>query len=136
MAGLSTKRTGCRRDVLAWNDGFVYRHARCHDRVINSWLIVLFRTALCLQESEINGIVWNASIFNTTVIMSTYLTAFSVCDYTYVESSTQSGVEVKVHRMKNCVNAIIFFKWILFDKKLKMCIELIWQSKHFWRPCY
>lgn len=52
----------------------------------------------CSTDSE--GHTWLKDTFETTPIMPTYLLAFIVCDYLYVENMTTEGKSIPVSRLQ------------------------------------
>uniref|UniRef100_A0A4X2KUF6 Aminopeptidase n=1 Tax=Vombatus ursinus TaxID=29139 RepID=A0A4X2KUF6_VOMUR len=49
-----------------------------------------------------NGSKWIVTSFETTPLMSTYITAFAVCDYNYV-NGTEKGKEVRIWARKDAI---------------------------------
>ena len=64
------------------------------------WLAYSHAIAFLFKESIIDGALWNASVFAITPIMPTYLLAFAVCDFTYNETFTTTGVQVSLEFSK------------------------------------
>ncbi|XP_072453213.1 aminopeptidase Q isoform X2 [Notamacropus eugenii] len=57
---------------------------------------------LVMSERDAKGSKWTVTAFETTPLMSTYITAFVVCDYSYV-NGTERGKEVRVWARKDAV---------------------------------
>ncbi|XP_068103260.1 aminopeptidase Q [Hyperolius riggenbachi] len=54
------------------------------------------------ERKDANGTEWKVTTFNTTLKMSTYITAFVVCDFDYV-STTVRGNEIRVWARKEVI---------------------------------
>ncbi|KAM4808225.1 aminopeptidase Q [Rhinophrynus dorsalis] len=54
------------------------------------------------EREDVNGSKWTVTTFNTTLKMSTYITAFVVCDFDYV-STTERGHEIRIWARKELV---------------------------------
>ncbi|KAM4052138.1 aminopeptidase Q [Anomaloglossus baeobatrachus] len=54
------------------------------------------------EREDDNGTRWTVTTFNTTLKMSTYITAFIVCDFDYV-STTERGNEIRVWARKEVI---------------------------------
>ncbi|RMB97084.1 hypothetical protein DUI87_26367 [Hirundo rustica rustica] len=54
------------------------------------------------QVKDENGSLWTVTTFNTSLKMSTYLTAFVVCDFDYV-TRTERGNEIRIWARKEAV---------------------------------
>ncbi|XP_072272161.1 aminopeptidase Q isoform X2 [Pyxicephalus adspersus] len=54
------------------------------------------------EREDENGTKWTVTTFNTTLKMSTYITAFIVCDFDYV-NTTERGSEIRVWGRKEVI---------------------------------
>uniref|UniRef100_F6UVU4 Uncharacterized protein n=1 Tax=Monodelphis domestica TaxID=13616 RepID=F6UVU4_MONDO len=54
------------------------------------------------EREDIDGSKWMVTRFETTPLMSTYLTAFAVCDYNFV-NGTERGKEVRIWAQKDSI---------------------------------
>ncbi|XP_069818787.1 aminopeptidase Q [Dendropsophus ebraccatus] len=54
------------------------------------------------EREDLNGTSWTVTTFNTTLKMSTYITAFVVCDFDYV-TTTERGNEIRVWARKEVI---------------------------------
>ncbi|XP_044131844.1 aminopeptidase Q [Bufo gargarizans] len=54
------------------------------------------------EREDANGTKWTVTTFNTTLKMSTYITAFVVCDFDYVRT-TERGNEIRVWARKEVI---------------------------------
>ncbi|NXT02787.1 AMPQ Aminopeptidase, partial [Jacana jacana] len=54
------------------------------------------------EMKDENGSLWTVTTFNTSVKMSTYLTAFVICDFDYV-TRTERGNEIRIWARKEAV---------------------------------
>ncbi|XP_036596299.1 aminopeptidase Q [Trichosurus vulpecula] len=54
------------------------------------------------EREDVKGNKWIVTSFETTPLMSTYITAFAVCDYNYV-NGTERGKEVRIWARKDAV---------------------------------
>ncbi|XP_077146788.1 aminopeptidase Q [Ranitomeya variabilis] len=54
------------------------------------------------EREDVNGTKWTITTFNTTLKMSTYITAFVVCDFDYVRT-TERGNEIRVWARKEVI---------------------------------
>ncbi|XP_014434715.1 aminopeptidase Q [Pelodiscus sinensis] len=54
------------------------------------------------EMKDENGSIWTVTTFNTTLKMSTYITAFVVCDFDYV-SRTERGNEIRIWGRKEAI---------------------------------
>uniref|UniRef100_A0A8C2Y7L3 Aminopeptidase n=1 Tax=Coturnix japonica TaxID=93934 RepID=A0A8C2Y7L3_COTJA len=54
------------------------------------------------EMKDENGSLWSVTTFNTSLKMSTYLTAFVVCDFDYV-NRTERGIEIRIWARKEAV---------------------------------
>ncbi|XP_075035594.1 aminopeptidase Q isoform X2 [Mixophyes fleayi] len=69
----------------------------------SSYVALSNMPAIAVSEREdINGTKWTVTTFNTTLKMSTYITAFVVCDFDYVRT-TERGTEIRVWARKEAV---------------------------------
>ncbi|XP_063820233.1 aminopeptidase Q [Pseudophryne corroboree] len=69
----------------------------------SSYVALSNMPAIAVSEREdINGTKWTVTTFNTTLKMSTYITAFVVCDFDYVRT-TWRGTEIRVWARKEVV---------------------------------
>uniref|UniRef100_A0A8C8R6R3 Aminopeptidase n=1 Tax=Pelusios castaneus TaxID=367368 RepID=A0A8C8R6R3_9SAUR len=55
-----------------------------------------------LKKYTSNGSVWTVTTFNTTLKMSTYITAFVVCDFHYI-TRTERGKEIRIWARKEAI---------------------------------
>lgn len=69
----------------------------------SSYVALSNMPAIAMYEREDeNGTKWTVTTFNTTLKMSTYITAFVVCDFDYV-NMTERGSEIRVWARKEVV---------------------------------
>ncbi|XP_053557551.1 aminopeptidase Q [Bombina bombina] len=54
------------------------------------------------ERQDVDGTIWSVTSFNTTVKMSTYITAFVVCDFDFV-STTEKGKQIRIWARKEVV---------------------------------
>ncbi|XP_044535889.1 aminopeptidase Q [Gracilinanus agilis] len=54
------------------------------------------------EREDTDGSKWTVTSFETTPLMSTYLTAFAVCDYNFV-NRTERGKEVRIWAQKDAI---------------------------------
>ena len=47
---------------------------------------------------------WNADVFDETVPMSTYLVAYVISDFEYIQNKTKRGVDVEVYAKKQSID--------------------------------
>ncbi|KAJ1207979.1 hypothetical protein NDU88_003369 [Pleurodeles waltl] len=60
--------------------------------------------AISLSEREDdNGTKWAVTTFNTTLKMATYITAFVVCDFDYVNKTDERGREIRIWARKQVI---------------------------------
>ena len=78
---------GCGVDVRVRKNSYIISSYRR----TNHGITITYHIALYVFRG--NG--WIADRFNTTPIMSTYLLALIVCDFTYVSNMTENGIEVR-----------------------------------------
>uniref|UniRef100_A0A8C9MQV7 Laeverin n=1 Tax=Serinus canaria TaxID=9135 RepID=A0A8C9MQV7_SERCA len=74
-------------------------------RIIHDPSFVALSNMPAIDVSEVkdeNGSLWTVSTFNTSLKMSTYLTAFVICDFDYV-SRTERGNEIRIWARKEAV---------------------------------
>ncbi|XP_056393378.1 aminopeptidase Q [Hyla sarda] len=69
----------------------------------SSYVALSNMPAIAMSEREDeDGIKWTVTTFNTTLKMSTYITAFVVCDFDYI-STTERGNEIRVWARKEVI---------------------------------
>ncbi|KAM5194674.1 aminopeptidase Q [Mantella aurantiaca] len=69
----------------------------------SSYVALSNMPAIAVSEREDkNGTKWTVTSFNTTLKMSTYITAFVVCDFDYV-NTTERGSEIRVWARKEVI---------------------------------
>ncbi|CAH2296190.1 aminopeptidase Q [Pelobates cultripes] len=54
------------------------------------------------KREDVDGYMWTVTTFNTTLKMSTYITAFVICDFDYV-NTTERGHEIRIWARKEVV---------------------------------
>ncbi|XP_067424639.1 aminopeptidase Q [Emydura macquarii macquarii] len=54
------------------------------------------------EMKDENGSIWTVTTFNTTLKMSTYITAFVVCDFDYI-TRTERGNEIRIWARKDAI---------------------------------
>ncbi|NXL50629.1 AMPQ Aminopeptidase, partial [Podilymbus podiceps] len=74
-------------------------------RIIHDPSYVALSNMPAIDVSEMkdeNGTLWSVTTFNTSLKMSTYLTAFVICDFDYV-TRTERGNEIRIWARKEAV---------------------------------
>uniref|UniRef100_A0A8U8BV53 Aminopeptidase n=1 Tax=Geospiza parvula TaxID=87175 RepID=A0A8U8BV53_GEOPR len=74
-------------------------------RIIHDPSYVALSNMPAIDVSEVkdeNGSLWTVTTFNTSLKMSTYLTAFVICDFDYV-TRTERGNEIRIWARKEAV---------------------------------
>uniref|UniRef100_A0A8C3LD84 Aminopeptidase n=1 Tax=Chrysolophus pictus TaxID=9089 RepID=A0A8C3LD84_CHRPC len=74
-------------------------------RIVHDPSYVALSNMPAIDVSEMkdeNGSLWSVTTFNTSLRMSTYLTAFVVCDFDYV-NTTERGKEIRIWARKEAV---------------------------------
>ncbi|KAM8960785.1 aminopeptidase Q [Pelodytes ibericus] len=69
----------------------------------SSYVALSNMPAIAMSEREdVDGTIWTVTTFNTSLKMSTYITAFVVCDFDYV-NTTERGNEIRIWARKEVV---------------------------------
>uniref|UniRef100_A0A8C5PQR7 Laeverin n=1 Tax=Leptobrachium leishanense TaxID=445787 RepID=A0A8C5PQR7_9ANUR len=69
----------------------------------SSYVALSNMPALAVSEREdADGVKWSVTTFNTTLKMSTYITAFVICDFEYI-TTTERGREIRVWARKEII---------------------------------
>ncbi|KAM4710291.1 aminopeptidase Q [Discoglossus pictus] len=69
----------------------------------SSYVALSNMPAIAMSEREdVNGTIWTVTTFNTTLPMSTYITAFVIFDFDYI-NTTERGHEIRVWARKEVV---------------------------------
>ncbi|XP_053330196.1 aminopeptidase Q [Spea bombifrons] len=69
----------------------------------SSYVALSNMPAIAMSEREdADGTKWTVTTFNTTLKMSTYITAFVICDFDYI-STTERGNEIRIWARKEAV---------------------------------
>ncbi|XP_069481637.1 aminopeptidase Q [Ambystoma mexicanum] len=55
------------------------------------------------EREDDNGTKWSVTTFNTTVTMSTYITAFVVCDFDNISRTDERGHEIRIWARKQVI---------------------------------
>uniref|UniRef100_A0A8C3Y5N1 Aminopeptidase n=1 Tax=Catharus ustulatus TaxID=91951 RepID=A0A8C3Y5N1_CATUS len=74
-------------------------------RIIHNPSYVALSNMPAIDVSEVkdeNGSLWTVTTFNTSLKMSTYLTAFVICDFNYV-TRTERGNEIRIWARKEAI---------------------------------